>query len=230
MLSMDIPVDEDTNWWRIKAGRGGVLEDDWLDRNIVTTGWGERGPTPSEVGNPEEFLKNDPSHHNQLSKFAGYDDPSMQEGDVVIAYAPEKGHISGIGTVGELSFDEERTFRYLTTEEAEEAQVEDHYYWRPVSWFDWGTPVRVPDLPMRFQVNGKDQIPTPGTIDQYGTISTDSDRIRTLAREVHDAETVEVTGGGFGPERESQIQDWVVKNIRELDLYNPRIEKRTDAG
>lgn len=34
---MEIAVDEETMWWCLKAGRGGVLEDDWLDRGIVTT-------------------------------------------------------------------------------------------------------------------------------------------------------------------------------------------------
>ncbi|WP_312909947.1 endonuclease NucS domain-containing protein [Natronosalvus caseinilyticus] len=154
----------------------------------------------------------------------------MEEGDIVIAYAPEKGHLTGAGTVGELRYDEDMSFRYLTEEEAQEAQVADHYYIRPVTWFDWGTPVQVTDLSKRFQVNGSDQLPTPGTFNRYGTLETHANRLETLAEEINQAETVESSLGGFGPEQESQIQEWVVNNIRHLGLKNPRREVRTAAG
>lgn len=226
---MEIPVSDETTWWCLKAGRGGVLEDDWLERSIVTTGWGNSGGDFRDVTS-EEFQNRDESHNKQLSKFIGYHDEAMAEGDVVIAYAPEKGHISGVGTVGAIRYDEEQTFRYLSEEEAREAQVQDHYYWRPVSWFEWGTPVQVTDLSKRYQVNGSDQIPTPMTLNQYGTLATHRDRIETLAEEINDSETVITSGDGFGPERESQIQDWVVSNIRSLDLYNPSKEVRTAVG
>jgi len=226
---MEIPVTEDTMWWCLKAGRGGVLEHDWLNRGIVTTGWGDAGVDFRNV-TPEEFRENDPSHNNQLSKFVGSHEDGMEEGDVVVAYAPEKGYIVGVGEVGEIRYDENQTFQYLTEEEAKEAKVHDHYYWRPVSWFDWDTPVLVSDLSKRFQVNGSDQIPTPMTINQYGTLTTHRDRIETLAKEVVETETVDTSGDGFGPERESQIQDWLVDNIQTIGLHNPRKEVRTDAG
>lgn len=226
---MEIPVEEDTMWWVLKAGRGGVLEDDWLDRSFVSTGWGD------DVGDfrewsPEDFLERDPSSQNQLSKFIGYDPHGMNQGDVVIAYAPAKGHISGVGKVGEIRYTEDREWRYLTQEEAQEAKVHDHYAWRPISWFDWGTPVRVSGLSKRFQVNGSDQIPTPGTLNRYGTLDDDRDRIETLAEEIHDSETVSTETGGFGPEQESQIQDWIVENIQRMSLYNPQREVQTSVG
>lgn len=226
---MELPVAEETTWWCLKAGREGVLEDDWLDRRMVSTGWGHDGPDFRET-DCEEFQENDPSHLNQLSKFVGCHDDGMEEGDMVIAYAPGKGHLSGVGEVGEINYDDTHTFRYLSEEEASEAQVDDHYYWRPISWFDWDAPVLVSDLPKRYQVNGADQIPTPMTLNQYGTLAEDRDRIETLAKEVQDAETVVSSGGGFGPEQESQIQEWVTDNVRELGVYNPRREVRTEVG
>ena len=225
---MDIQVSDDTMWWCLKAGRGGVLEDDWIDRGIVTTGWGRDSPDFTEVSEAE-FRANDDSQ-KQLSKFVGYDENGMSEGDVVIAYAPEKGHVSGVGIVGSAHYDENQTFRYLTEEEAEDAQVADHYYWRPVTWFDRGTPARVPDLSKRFQVNGSDQIPSPGTLNRYGTLAEKRDRIESFVEEVREAETVNTSEDGFGPNREAQIQDWVVTNIRELGLHNPRREFSTDVG
>jgi hypothetical protein len=228
-MTVDIPVDDDTTWWCLKAGRGGVLEDDWIDRGIVTTGWGDSAGDFRDQ-EPEEFRNNDPSHNNQLSKFIGYHNGGMADGDVVIAYAPGKGHLTGVGEVGDIRYDEDQTFRYLGEEQANEAMVADHYYWRPISWFDWGTPVSVSDLSKRYQVNGSDQIPTPMTLNQYGTLATDRDRIETLAEEISETETVETSGDGFGPERESQIQEWVADNIRTLGLYNPQREVRTEVG
>jgi len=119
---MEIPVDEETTWWCLKAGRGGVLEDDWLNRGIVTTGWGDDGGDFRDVS-PAEFRENDPSHNNQLSKFVGYHNDGMEDGDVVISYAPEKGHIVGVGEVGEIRYDDEQRFQYLTEEEAKDAKV-----------------------------------------------------------------------------------------------------------
>ena len=226
---MEIPVDEETTWWCLKAGRGGVLEDDWLNRGIVTTGWGDDGGDFRDVS-PEAFRQNDPSHNNQLSKFVGYHTDGMEDGDVVISYAPEKGHIVGVGEVGEIRYDDEQRFQYLTEEEAKDAKVQDHYYWRSVSWFEWGTPVLVSDLSKRYQVKGAAQLPTPMTLNQYGSLATDGDRIETLATEISETETVDTSGDGFGPERESQIQDWVADNTQSVGLYNPRKEIRTEAG
>lgn len=226
---MEIPVEDDAMWWRLKAGRGGVLEDDWLERGIVSTGWGIDSGDFREMS-PSEFREQDPDDQYQPSKFIGYHDEGMQPGDVVIAYAPSKGHVSGVGKVGEAKYDEARSWRYLSEEEAEEAQVVDHHYWRPVEWFDWGTPVAVSDLSQRYQVNGSDQIPTPGTLSRIGTLTEDADRIEQLIEEIYECETVDTSGGGFGPERESQIQDWVVSNIRRLDFFNPRKEVQTSVG
>lgn len=226
---MEIPVDDDTMWWCLKAGRGEVLEDDWLERSMVSTGWAEAGGDFRDM-EPAEFRENDPDPQYQPSKFIGYHDRGMDEGDVVIAYAPEKGHVSGVGKVGEIHCDPDQTWRYLSEEEAKEAMVLDHYYCRPISWFDWGTPVRVSDLSKRYQVNGFDQIPTPMTLHRYGTLEEDRDKIETLAREIYDSETVETSGDGFGPNKESQIRDWIVDNIREFGLYNPRLEVRTSVG
>jgi hypothetical protein len=223
------PVDAETAWWCLKAGRGGVLEDDWLDRRFVSVGWGDEGPDYREH-DPASFRERDPSHRNQLSKFMGCHDEGMQTGDVVIAYAPEKGNVSGVGRVGEPKYDPDRTFRHLTEEQAAQAQVDDHYYWRPVSWFDWGTPVAVSHLSRRFQVNGRDQIPTPATLYRFGTLASDDDRIETLVEEIHAAETVDSSPDEFGPDRETEIQEWVVANARELGLVNPRREVKTDVG
>ncbi|WP_157884817.1 endonuclease NucS domain-containing protein [Halorubrum aethiopicum] len=228
-MTVEIQTEEDTTWWCLKAGRGGVLEDDWLDRNIVTTGWGDSAGDFRSV-DPETFRDSDPSHNNQLSKFIGHHSDGMEENDIVIAYAPGKGHLTGVGKVGDIRYDEDQTFRYLSEQEAEEAKVADHYYWRPVSWFDWGTPVSVTDLSKRYQVNGSDQIPTPMTLNQYGSLATDRDRIETLVKEISETETVDISGDAFGPERESQIQEWVANNIRTLGLYNPEREVRTEAG
>lgn len=214
-------------WWRLKAGRDGVLEDDWLDRGIVTIGWGMHVGDFREMS-PSEFRDDDPD--GQASKFIGHHDEGMASGDVVIVYAPSKGHISGVGKVGEPKYDEDVSWRYLSEEEAQEAGVVDHYYWRPVEWFDWGTPVAVSDLSQRYQVNGPDQIPTPGTLSRFGTLAEDTDRIKPLVEELYECETVDTSGGGFGPEKESQIQDWVVNNIKTLDLFNPRKEVRTSVG
>lgn len=229
MVDTELPVDEATTWWCLKAGRGGVLEDDWLDQNIVTTGWGDSAGDFRNV-EPEKFRESDPSPQNQLSKFVGYDDDGMEAGDVVIAYAPEKGHVTGFGKVENVRFDEDRTWRYLTEEEAKEAKVADHFYWRPVNWFDWGTPVSVSDLSSRFHVKGADQLPTPPTLNRYGTLRTKRDRIETLVQEANEAETVEPSTDGFGPEKESQIQNWVAENIRALNLFNPRKEVQTSVG
>lgn len=225
---MEIPVERETMWWCLKAGRGGVLEDDWLDQGIVSTGWGEEAGDFRNM-EPSEFRDNDPDDQYQPSKFIGYHDKGIEDGDIVIAYAPEKGHISGVGKVGEIRYEEDRNWRYLSDDEAEDALVQDHYYWRPISWFDWETPIRVSDLSKRYQVNGSDQIPTPMTLNRYGTLADDRDRIETLAQEIHDCETVR-SSDGFGPDQESQIQDWLVDNIRTLNLYNPRKEVRTAVG
>ncbi|SHH66257.1 endonuclease NucS domain-containing protein [Halobaculum gomorrense] len=225
---MDLDVAEEQMWWRLKAGRGGVLEDDWLEQKIVTTGWGGAAGDYREQS-PEEFRNGDPSDL-QASKFVGHHDDGMRAGDVVVAYAPGKGHISGIGTVGEIQYNEDRVWRHLSESEAADAMVQDHYYWRPVTWFDLGTPVRVPDLSERFRVNGADQIPTPGTLSQFGTLSSDRDRIVSLVEEVRNAETVTPSGPGFGPDQEAEMQEWLAANIQTLGLQNARREFRTDVG
>ncbi|WP_276249188.1 endonuclease NucS domain-containing protein [Haladaptatus sp. YSMS36] len=225
---MEIPVDDQTTWWCLKAGRGGVLEDDWIDQDIVTIGWGETGDFRN-LGKAE-FRDKDPSHNQQLSKFLGYHEKGMRAGDVVVAYAPDKGHVSGVGVVDEPQYNPEQAFRYLTDDEARKAGVQDHYFSRPVSWFDWGTPVAVSDLSKQYQVNGQYQLPTPLTLNQYGSLKTDRDRIETLADEIYNSETVDTSDGGFGPERESEIQDWIVDNIRTLELSNPREEVQSSVG
>ena len=222
-------VDPDATWWCIKAGRGGVLEDDWLQQSLVSTGWGNSGGDFREV-DCNTFRENDPSDYYQLSKFVGCGPDEMKEGDIVIAYAPNKGHVSGIGAVGEIHYDEELTFHHVSEEEAREYKVQDHYYWRPVTWFDLNTPVLVSDLPPRFQVQGADQLPTPPTLNQYGSLSSDRDRIESLIEAVQNAETVDASGEGFGPELESQIHDWVFENVSQLGLTNPRREVRTSVG
>ena len=77
MADTKLPVDESTTWWCLKAGRGGILEDDWLDQQIVTTGWGDGADDFRNV-EPEEFQASDPSPQNQLSKFIGYDDKGIE--------------------------------------------------------------------------------------------------------------------------------------------------------
>ena len=72
-----------------------------------------------------------------------------------------------------------------------------------MTWFDWGTPVRVPDLSKRFQVNGSDQIPSPGTLNRYGALAEKRDRIESYVEEVREAETVDTPEDGFGPNREA---------------------------
>ena len=105
----------------------------------------------------------------------------MEEGDVVISYASGKGHIVGVGGVGEIRYDDEQRFQYLFEEEAKDEKVQDRYYWRSISWFEWGTPVLVSDLSKRYQINGSDQIPTPMTLNQHGSLATDNGRIENLA-------------------------------------------------
>lgn len=228
----DVNLDDaskDAVWWRLKAGREGVLEDDWIDRSIVTTGWGRSAPDyPPE--SPEDFVEEDSSPNKQLSKFVGLHSDGMSEGDIVIVYAPGKGHVSGVGEVGEVRFDPEQSFRYLNSEEEEEYQVADHHFIRPVEWFDWGTPVLLNDLPRRFQVQQKDQIPTPPTLQPFGTLETDRERIEALQTAVTSAETISSEGEGFGPDQEDQIQQWVAENIRQLGGYNSRREVGTQVG
>jgi hypothetical protein len=222
-------ISEDATWWRLKAGREGVLEDDWLDRNIVTTGWGDGAPKfPAD--DPEEFVTSDTSSGKQLSKFVGYHSNAMSSGDIVVVYAPGKGHVSGVGRVSDIEFDPEQSFRYLTPDEAKQYKVADHYFIRPVEWFDWGTPVLLSDLPKRFQVQQKDQIPTPPTIQPFGTLETHRERIESLEEAVMNAETISPTQDGFGPEQENQIQQWIADNIRQLNGYNPRREVGTPVG
>jgi RecB family endonuclease NucS len=222
-------IDVDATWWRLKAGREGVLEDDWIDRNIVTTGWGNSAPEyPAD--DPSSFVDSDPSPRQQLSKFLGYHPEGMSDGDVVVVYAPGKGHISGVGKVGEIRFDPEQSFRYLSSEEEEEYMVADHFFIRPIEWFDWGTPVLLTELPNRFQVQQEDQIPTPPTVQTFGTLKSDRDRIEALREAVTNAETISPTEEGFGPEQEDQIQQWIVNNIRQLGGYNPQREEGTRVG
>lgn len=222
-------IAEDATWWRLKAGRGGVLERDWVDRNIVTIGWGNNAPDFPSVS-PSDFVENDPSSGNQLSKFVGYHSEGISEGDVVVVYAPSKGHVSGVGKVGEIQHKPEQSFQYLSPEEEEEYKVADHYFIRPVDWFDWGTPVLLNDLPTRFQVQEEDQIPTPPTLQRFGNIDSERDRIESLRDAVKGAETIEPSKGGFGPEQEAQIQEWVTDNIRQLGGYNARREVGTQVG
>lgn len=230
-MQEQLPVDEATTWWRLTAGRGGVLEDDWLDGRYVSVGWGEAGP---DLDDPDvdaaTVIERDPSPDGQLSAFLGYDE-GIEAGDVVVAYAPEKGHVTGVGRVGEVKYDPDRTYRYLTAEEAATAGVDDHDYWRPVSWFDWGTPVAVSELPARYHATGADRLATEATLARYGSLAADRDRLETLAEAVRTAETAAGTdGAGAGAARESELADWVVANAADLGVSAPRREVATDVG
>lgn len=227
-LSMEIPVDVDTMWWLLNAGRDGVLERDWLEQDIVTTGWGGVGDFSKY--DRDGFQNEDPSDQYVLSKFVGYHEEGMTEGDVVIAYAPVKGHVVGIGKVGEIRYDEDHSWIHLDEQRAIEAKVVDHYYQRPIDWFDWGTPVKVTELSKRFQVHGADQLTTGITLNRYGTLATHQDRIETLVEEVIQCEPIKPTRDVFGPQDESGIQEWIVNNIRELGLEKPKTEVHTSVG
>ncbi|WP_224450565.1 hypothetical protein [Haloprofundus salilacus] len=138
-------IDKKTQWWRIHAGKHGELAKDWLEQNIITIGWADDlGDFREQT--EDEFVNNDTSPRDQVSRFVGFKDNGMQSGEIAVVYAPKILDIVGVGRIGEPMFLEEQPLKYAP-------KARGHRYIRPIEWFGWDTPVPVSELPSQFHLN-----------------------------------------------------------------------------
>jgi Holliday junction resolvase-like predicted endonuclease len=189
-------------YWRMTAGEVGELATDWIEKDVVTTAWA------NEIGDfreqsTDELIKNsqESGTRRQVERFLGMtkEGDGMSEGDVVIAYAPSPFKmVIGVGEVDKPEY-----------EESPNLVLEDHKYQRSVTWYDWGTPVRISDLP-----SGCPQVYTPRTLAEFHQSRDDIESGIKKADKVPTEELESVLSLGSD---ESDMDRWVMRNLQKLD-------------
>lgn len=141
---------DEPQWWKMNAGDHGGLKDEWLGDKIISIGW-DVGDFRDLTG--EEIRAQDTSFQYQLSKFigvpAGPRDEAMNEGDFVIACAPEPiGEVIGVGRVKEARYEQE-TSRHPY-----------HPNVRDVDWLESNLPIAWDEVPEELKSGDNKILPT----------------------------------------------------------------------
>lgn len=146
---------------KINAGVDGKLAPDWYTED-EQIGWISMGYS---VGNPtkmtnEEIRKQDDSPNQQTSRFLGAhenEDYNMHVDDEVIAYAPARQILIGVGTIiGDPDY----------RKNPDVVLDDPHPHWRKVRWQDWSRPVRLSDLPNSL-TTGQNKVYPRQSIERY---------------------------------------------------------------
>lgn len=188
-------------YWRITAGRRGTLAVDWLQQDIISVGWANtigdfRDKTASEIVE----LDKQAGARRQAARFLGMTNKGdgMQEGDVVLVYAPDpKKIVLGVGVVGKPEYVENPDLPY-----------DDHRYHRSVTWKDWGTPIKKNDMP-----SDSPQVYTRGTLVEYHGSRGDLEGAIRGTNEIPTEEIDRVLGLGSN---EDDMHLWVMRNLQKL--------------
>lgn len=157
-------IQDEADYWLIRAGKHGELWDSWSNADIITVGWdigriAETEPRWDEMKDRivSEYDPDDPGQvTGRVSRFAGLQcarSKSLKENDVVIVEGDAT--VAGIGIIGE--------YRY---ERGGLPEATSHAYWRDVRYLYDG-PVRIRDLPTQFQQGGEYSLHLPETIQEY---------------------------------------------------------------
>lgn len=184
-----------TTFWLINAGQGGVLAEDWLEDEIITIGW--------DIGNIKEMSNEEikkKSRDSQMTRFVGAKEDGMKEGDVVIAYAPERNIVIGVAEIVSEPY-------YMETHGLDL----NHPYQRDVEWEDLGTPVNYHDLPKDLRQGGDNQIWNPQSLVEF---TGDIDRVRKAVKKT--PQINEIKENIFSPESEEQVQKYIYQNFDDL--------------
>jgi len=199
--------------WKITAGQGGVLAKDWLEKEIITIGW--------DIGNIEEMSAEEireKSKDPQMTRFVGVRDKGIKKGDLVIAYAPGRKIVIGVGEVmSDCYYKEDHNLEI------------NHPYWRDVKWRKLGHPVHLHDLPEDLQQGGSNEVFYRATLGEFKGESID--RVIEGIRKAPTVDLKDLEKDIFSPESEKQIQEYIYNNIEELGNYrNPKQEATTSVG
>jgi len=207
-------TDSDRKWWRMTAGRKGVLAQDWYDgpdgedsreTGVVSVGWGGSIGDFRELSDDEIKAGDDKAGAGgQVARFLNARSDGMEEGDIVIAYAPKPVKmVIGVGIVGKP--------RYV---ENPDLVFADHKYQRTVDWFDWGTPVDADELD-----SDAPTVYTPSTLVRF------KEDPSALQEAIESAEETDI-GSALRIDEEAQMQQWVVNHHKEVDALDITVEER----
>ena len=195
-------VNQDNNWWRMTAGRGGSLAIDWLEQDIVTVGWA-RSIGDFREQDAGEIVKQskDAGAGRQVARFLGKTKrgDGMEEGDTVIVYAPNpKGLVVGVGEVGEAEYVKHPDLPY-----------DDHCYQRSVRWYDWGTPVSKDELP-----SDSPQVYTPATLANF---NGSRETLKSAVNRAPEIPTEEIESALSLDSSEDDMHVWAMRNLQKID-------------
>lgn len=147
---------------RINAGQNGYFARDWYTRQQISVGH-NLGDVSKKTD--KEVHDSDPTNHNYVSRFLNChpnSEMNIHVGDTIIAYAPKREVLLGVGTVlGKPDYIANP--RQLTDEDT-------HHYWRDITWRPWSKPVTLNELEKedpRFVETGKDRAFPTSTLERY---------------------------------------------------------------
>lgn len=213
-----------TRYWKIRAGRGGECWRTWKDESIITVGWdvGEvkklsREETIKRI--EDRYPDASPGHATSIiRKFRGITDESgsepMRVGDITIVLG--SGAVLGMAEIRKYEYHHEGIPNNPT-----------HTYWRRVHYYKVG-PVRIRDLPEKFQMYHEASVHLPGTMAEFNIKDED---FRELEEVMKAAKPTEIEKG-LTEFSEDAVKQYMENNYHDLDesLMEIRREYHTRVG
>jgi hypothetical protein len=212
--------DDDRIWWLLRAGPDGALADDVLAAEAVTVGGGDRLGDFRE--DADAFLADDSAVGRAAATFLGLVDDGMAAGDVAVVHDGDR--VVGVGEVGEPTYEPDPGFTHVS-----DGVADDHHYRRPVEFYDWGTPVRVEDLPERFRAGGEAPVVGEEPLTWFGSRADRGGLLEAFETAVREADRSRPRGR-FGPETAEEMVAWLYYNAASLGYDDPRRDVDTGAG
>jgi len=208
------------HYWKIRAGRGGEYWETWKRLKIISVGWDVGDLKKLNWDETKEKIerlwgeKSPGSTAGVIRRFAGLEENGMEKGDIAI--------ILGSATV--LDIAEIGDFEYHRGGLPEN---ESHAYWRHVKFYDIG-PVRLRDLPEKFQMYQDFSLHLPGTLSLF---DVEDEIIDDLIEAMKKAVPVELEEGLLSFD-EDAVQQYIERNFRDIDpsLISIEREYRTKVG
>ena len=194
--------------WQIRAGEDGKHWDAWNEKSIISIGW--------DIGELERLTKEEmkkriedeyPTYDSArvagfLRTFAGLRDDqerNMEKGDVAIVFGPAT--VLDVADIKEYKYEKDGLREGST-----------HMYWRNVDYHDSG-PVRIRDLPEKFQQGGEFSLHLPCTLQRF---SGTEENLNELIESMGEVEKIDLTKEGFLDFKELEIQRYIKNNFNEI--------------
>lgn len=219
-----------TDYWLIRAGKGGELWEDWSERDIITIGW-DIGDLREEEWDRKETKDRIISEHSakdagkttgMVRSFVGVrssDVDNLKPGDKAIVLG--NASVVGLGEVGNYRYEGEGL-----------PDNPSHTYWRDLD-YDFKGPIRISDLSRKFHQGGDFSLHLVPTLKSYNP-DTDEDYesvLDELLDELKEAEPIpeEQTYIDFN---EAALQSYIDNHIQEIDSEITEVtrEYKTPAG